>query len=107
MPSSSGQDRPACGRCRVDPAVQSDAAQFEKKRLDHDDGDDDGAFPRQDILWELSCAGFRHSASFHARVIVDGAACRLGEPGDVHDVLGVLGVDRVVPIVVLRVLVSW
>ena len=50
-----------------------------------------------------SClAGFRHSAGFHARVILDGAACRLGEPGDVHDVLGV----RVVPIV-LRVLVSW
>ena len=57
-------------------------------------------------LWELSCAGFRHSAGFHARVILDGAACRLGEHGDVHDVLGVLGGDRVVPIVV-RVLVSW
>ena len=57
-------------------------------------------------LWELSCAGFRHSASFHARVILDGAACRLGEHGDVHGVLGVLGDDRVVPIV-LRVLVSW
>ena len=54
-------------------------------------------------MWELSCAGFRHSAGFHARVILDGAACRLGEPGDVHDVLGVLGADRVVPIV-LRVL---
>ena len=57
-------------------------------------------------LWELSCAGFRRSAGFHARVILDGAACPLGEHGDVHDVLGVLGVDRVVPIVV-RVLVSW
>ena len=54
-------------------------------------------------LWELSCAGFRHSAGFHARVILDGAACRLGEHGDVHDVLGVLGDDRDVPIV-LRVL---
>ena len=32
--------------------------------------------------------------------------CRLGEPGGVDVVLGVLGVDRVVPIVV-RVLVSW
>ena len=53
-----------------------------------------------------SCAGFRHSAGLHARVILDGAACRLGEPGEVHDALGVLGVDRVVP-VVLRVLVSW
>ena len=58
------------------------------------------------MVWELSCAGFRHSAGFHAIVILDGAACRLGEPGDVHDVLGVLGVDRVLPIV-LRVLVSW
>ena len=45
--------------------------------------------------------GFRHSAGFHARVIHDGAACRLGELGDVHDVLGVLGVDHVVPIVLL------
>ena len=45
-------------------------------------------------LWELSCAGFRHSAGFHARVILDGAACRLGKVGDVHDVLGVLGVDH-------------
>ena len=45
----------------------------------------------------LSCAGFRHSASFHARVILDGAACRLEEHGDVHDVLGVLGDDHVVP----------
>ena len=42
-------------------------------------------------LWELR-AGFRHYAGLHARVIVDGAACRLGEPGDLHDVLGVLGV---------------
>ena len=29
-------------------------------------------------------------------MILDGAACRLGEPGEVQDVLGVLGVDRVV-----------
>ena len=48
--------------------------------------------------------GFRHSAGFHARVILDGAACRLGELGDVRDVLGVLGDDHVVS-VVLRVLV--
>ena len=46
---------------------------------------------------ELSCAGFRHTAGFHARVILDGVACRLGELGDVHDpvvpvVLRVLGV---------------
>ena len=56
-------------------------------------------------LWRMLCAGFRHSAGFHARVILDGAACRLGDPGEVDDVLGVLGVDRVVPIV-LHVLVS-
>ena len=54
----------------------------------------------------MLCAGFRDSAGFHARVIVDGAACRLGDPGGADDVLDVLGVDRVVPIVV-RVLVSW
>ena len=58
------------------------------------------------ILWELSCAGFRHSAGFHARVILDGAACRLRELGDVRGVLDVLGVALIVP-VVLRVLVSW
>ena len=57
------------------------------------------------FMWELSCACFRHSAGFHARVILDGAACRLGKPGEVDYVLGVLGVDRVVPIV-LRVPVS-
>ena len=57
-------------------------------------------------LWELWCARFRHSAGFHARVIIDGAACRRGKLGDVHDVLGVLGVHHVVP-VVPRVLVSW
>ena len=54
----------------------------------------------------MFCAGFRHSAGFHARVVLDGAACRLGGLGKVDDVLGVLGVDRVVPIVV-RVLDSW
>ena len=47
-------------------------------------------------LWELLCAGLRHSAGLHARVILDGAACRLRELGDVRDVLGAL-----------RVLVSW
>ena len=57
-------------------------------------------------LWELSCAGFRNSASLHARVTLDDAACRLRELGDMHDILGVLGVDHVV-LVVLRVLVSW
>ena len=49
--------------------------------------------------------GFRHSAGCHARVILDGAASRLRELGDVRDALGVLGVALVVPIV-LRVLVS-
>ena len=43
-------------------------------------------------LWELWCAGFRHSASLHARVILDDATCRLRELGDVRDVLSVLGV---------------
>ena len=57
-------------------------------------------------LWEFWCAGFRHSADLHARLILDGAACRLRELGDVRDVLGVLGVALVVPIV-QRVLVSW
>ena len=52
----------------------------------------------------MSCAGFRHSAGFHAKVIIGDAACRLGDPGEVHDVLDIHGVDRVVPIV-LRVLV--
>ena len=56
-------------------------------------------------LWELWCAGFRHYAGLHGRVILDGATCRLKELGDVRDVLGVLGVALVVPIV-LRVLVS-
>ena len=54
---------------------------------------------------ECFCAGLRHSAGFYARVVLDGVACRLGDPGEVDDVLGVLGVDRVVPIVV-RVLES-
>ena len=41
-------------------------------------------------LWELLCAGFRHSAGRHTRVILDGATCRLRELGDVRDVLSVL-----------------
>ena len=57
-------------------------------------------------MWRMFCAGFRHSAGFHARVVLDGVAFRLGEHGDVHDVLSVLGDDRVVPIV-LCVPVSW
>ena len=32
--------------------------------------------------------GFRHTAGLHARVILNGAACRLGELGNVRDVLG-------------------
>ena len=35
----------------------------------------------------MFCAGFLHSAGFHARVVLDGAACRLGGPGEVDDVL--------------------
>ena len=69
-------------------------------------GSGDRQLARLGQLWELSCAGFRHSAGCHARVIADGAACRLGEHGDVHDELGVLGGDRVAQ-VLLRVLVSW
>ena len=56
-------------------------------------------------LWVLWCAGFRHLAGLHARVILDGATRRLRELGDVRRVLGVLVVALVVPIV-LRVLVS-
>ena len=41
-------------------------------------------------LWELLCAGIRHSAGLHARVILDGATCGLSELGDVRDVLSVL-----------------
>ena len=41
-------------------------------------------------LWELLCAGFRNSAGLHARVILDGTACRLRQLGDVRHVLGVL-----------------
>ena len=57
-------------------------------------------------VWRRYCAGFRHSADFHARVVLDSDAFRPGMLGEVDDALGVLGVDRVVPIA-LRVLVSW
>ena len=56
-------------------------------------------------LLELSCAGFSHSAGLHARVTLNGAACRLRELGEEREVLGVLGVDHVIPFV-LRVQVS-
>ena len=55
-------------------------------------------------MWRMFCAGFRHSAGFHARVVLDGAACRLGDPGDVDDVPVFLEWIVFVPIVV-RVLV--
>ena len=58
------------------------------------------------LLWRTFCAGFRHSAGFHARVVLDSVAFRLGVLGEVDDVQGILGVDRVLPDVV-RVLVSW
>ena len=57
-------------------------------------------------LWRMCCAGFRHSAGFHDRVVLDSDAFRLVVLGEVDDAPGALGVDRVVPIVV-RVLVSW
>ena len=58
-------------------------------------------------LWRCLCAGFRHSAGFHARVVLlESDVFRPGLLGEVDDALGVLRVDRVVPIVV-RVLVSW
>ena len=57
-------------------------------------------------VWRMCCAGFRHSADFHDRVVLDGVAFRLVVLGEVDDALYVLGVDRVVPIVVC-VLVSW
>ena len=40
-------------------------------------------------LWELLRTGFRHSAGVLARVVLDDAACRLGELGDVRDVLDI------------------
>ena len=54
----------------------------------------------------MCCAGFRHSVGFHARVVLDSVAFRLGELGGADDVQSILGVNRVVPIVV-SVLVSW
>ena len=61
----------------------------------------------KDGMQFLSQARSMRSAQvLHARAILDGSVCRLRELGDVHDVLGVLGVDHVVP-VVLRFLVSW
>ena len=48
----------------------------------------------------MCCAGFRHSADFHDTLVLDGVAFRLVVLGEVNDALGVLGVDRVVPIVV-------
>ena len=58
-------------------------------------------------LWRSLCAGFRHSAGFHARVVLlDSDVFRPGLLGEVDDALGVLRVDRVVPTVV-RVQVSW
>ena len=50
--------------------------------------------------------GFPPLCRFSRQSDLDGAACRLGELGDVHDELGVLGGDRVEPFL-LRVLVLW
>ena len=53
------------------------------------------------LVWRRFCAGFRHSAGFHARVVLlDSDAFRPGLLGEVDDALGVLGADRVVAIVV-------
>ena len=41
-------------------------------------------------LWELLRAGFRHSTGLHARVVLDGATCRLSDLRDARDVLRVL-----------------
>ena len=57
-------------------------------------------------LWRVCCAGFRHSAGFHDKVVLDSDAFGLVVLGEVDDALGVLGVDRIVPIVE-RVLVLW
>ena len=54
----------------------------------------------------MFCAGFRHSAGFQARAVLDGVACRLEGLGEVGDVLGVLVVDRVV-LIAVRVVVLW
>ena len=43
-------------------------------------------------VWELLCAGFRHSACLPARVILDGATCQPRELRDVRDVPSVLAV---------------
>ena len=32
-------------------------------------------------VWRMCCAGFRHTVGFHARVVLDGVASRLGELG--------------------------
>ena len=39
------------------------------------------------VGWRMFCAGFRHSAGLHARVILDGVTCRLSDLGDVRGVL--------------------
>ena len=41
-------------------------------------------------MWELLCAGFRHSAGLHATMFLDGATNRPRERGDVRDVPSVL-----------------
>ena len=46
-------------------------------------------------LWRMFCAGFRHSACFHARVVLDSVAFRLVVLVKVDDALCVLGVDIV------------
>ena len=66
----------------------------------------------QSLQRRASCGKFCAGGSvalqiFHGTVVLlDSDAFRLGLLGEVDDALGVLGVDRIVPIAV-RVLVSW
>ena len=53
-------------------------------------------------LWEFSAT----LQGFCARVILDGAACRLGEHGDVHDVLGVLTTEFCTNVHLCRTILS-
>ena len=51
-------------------------------------------------LWRMFCTGFRHSAVFHARVVLDGATCRLGGLGEVGVMKKVTELEQKLPSVV-------
>ena len=55
-------------------------------------------------LWRMYSAGFHHSAGFHARVVLDGAACRLGDPWEL--MMYWVFLEHIVVPIVVRVLVS-